>query len=359
MTPRRAGWVTGAVVLATLAALDIATAIARNATDAAAAADGGAIVISLALRLIPIAAAAGLLVAGIVASQRGRRAASVAATAAYVTVGLWVWWGSMNSPRAPEEDPLKYALELIAVFATTGTVFAMTAAVLAWWVARHTVGRDSAERVLALETTGLHGPRENWGEAMRAELASIEDPTERGRFAHSAGVFALRRGTGMWPVILAVFAGAGSAVVVFAAARMSFDRPRDRGIIGEPLLGLVLLLLVVAVVVGTLMGRSFRAGLETAVLAWVAVSVGTLAVEIPQAIAWFHDDGILLLDGAGAAGAGVDALGAALQPLTHYAFIFTAVAQFVVAVLAAAFAAMLVPVVHRLGVSRENHPQPT
>ena len=122
--------------------------------------------------------------------------------------------------------------------------------------------------------------------------------------------------------MLAALAGVGAGVVVFSAAHISFDRPGDRGILGEPIMGLVVLLLVAAVIAGTLIGRSFRAGLETAVLAWLAVYVGSVAVEIPQALAWYTTTGILLLDGEPAARAGVDALGAALQPITHSAFIF-------------------------------------
>ena len=50
--------------------------------------------------------------------------------------------------------------------------------------------------------------------------------------------------------------------------RSSLVRPSPGpGIVGEPLMGLVLLVLVMTVVAGTLIGRSFRAGLETAVLA--------------------------------------------------------------------------------------------
>ena len=100
-------------------------------------------------------------------------------------------------------------------------------------------------------------------------------------------------------------------------------------------------------IAGTLIGKSSRAGLETAVLAWLAIYVGTIAVEVPQALAWYHDERILLLDGEGAASAGVDALGSALQPITHYAFIFTSVSQLVIAVLTAAFAAMALRIAHR------------
>lgn len=105
-------------------------------------------------------------------------------------------------------------------------------------------------------------------------------------------------------------------------------------------MGLVVLLLVAAVIAGTLIGRSFRAGLETAVLAWLSIYVCSLAVEIPHAVAWYNEAGILLLDGEGAESAGVDALGAVLQPLTHSAYIFLSVSQLIIAVLAAAFGAM-------------------
>jgi hypothetical protein len=135
--------------------------------------------------------------------------------------------------------------------------------------------------------------------------------------------------------------------MVFSAARISFGRPRDRGIVGEPIMGLVVVLLVAVVIAGTLIGGSFRAGLETAVLAWLAIYVCSIAVEIPQAIAWYDDAGVLLLDGEGAAGAGVNAMGAALQPLTHYAFIVVSLLQLVIAVLAAALGALALSVVRR------------
>ena len=185
--------------------------------------------------------------------------------------------------------------------------------------------------------------------AMRAELASIDEPRHRAWFARSAALAAVRHGAGRWPGVLAVAAGATAAAVVYAAARVSFDRPRDQGIVGEPLMGVVLLVLVVTVAAGTLIGRSFRAGLQTAVLAWVSVYVATLAVEVPQALAWYHDAGLLLLDGEGAAGRGVDSLGAARQPVTHPAFVFVSVSQLAVAVLSAALGMLVVRLVWRPG----------
>lgn len=288
-----------------------------------------------------------------------RRAGWLAGTVALAAVGGWIWWRSLASPRAPGEDPAEYAGGLIANFVTVGAAFALAAAVVAWWIARKAVGRDGAERLLALETSSLNGERDRWGTAMRAELAGIDDPVERGRFGRSAAAAALRRGTGMWPVVIAAVAGVAAAVVVFSASRISFDRVQGRGIIGEPIMGLVPLIIVVSVIAGTLIGGSFRAGLETALLAWLAVYVCSVAVEIPQAVAWFDDDGVLLLDGEGAANHGVDALAAALQPLTHSAFVFVAVSQLVVAVLAAAFAAMALRTARRFGMPRDPRARPT
>ena len=339
MTPRRAGWLAGLVVFATVGALEWVVTIDRGGPESGDTMGGNGFALGAALRVIILATATGGLVASIAASKRGRRAAAFAAISAYLVVGLWTWWQSANSPAAPGEDPGRYALGLVTTFVTVGTAFALTAALIAWWIVRNAVGRDGPERVLALETASLHGSRNRWGAAMRAELASIDDPAQRRSFARSAAAAAFRHGTGRWPVILAAFAGIGAGVVVFCAARISFDRPRDRGIISEPLMGLVVVILVSAVVAGTLIGRSFRAGVETAVLAWIAVYICTIAVEIPQALAWYHEEGILLLDGEGAAGAGVDATAAALQPISHYAFIFVSVSQLVIAVLAAALGA--------------------
>jgi hypothetical protein len=276
-------------------------------------------------------------------------AAVVAAISSHVVPSDWVWWQCMNAPRTPDEDPVLHAVRSVATFLSVATAVALIAAVIAGWIAGSAVARDGAERVLALETASLHGPCGRLGAAMRAELASIDDPGQRSLFARSAAAMALRRGTGPWPAVLAVAAGVGAAVVVFMAARISFGRPRDRGIIGEPTMGLVMLLLVGTVIAGTLIGRSFRAGLETAVLSWLAVYVCTVAVEIPLAIAWYIDDGILLLDGEGAANSRVDAIGAALQPITHYAFIVMSVSQFVIAVMAAGFGAMALHAARRFG----------
>lgn len=358
MTPRLVGTLTGAVVFATMAALSGAVTVARNADETSFETDAAGLALSLGLGVAPIALAAGLLVGALAGSQRGRRAAAVAALCAYVAVGAWIWIQSSGSPRTPEEDPVRYALELVGSFVQIGTVFAIAAAVVAWWIARRGIGIDPAERELAVATASLSGPRDDWGTAMRAELVSIGESEERRRFAHSAALAAIRRGTGPWPVVLAGAAGVGAGIVTFAASRISFGSPDDgsRGIIGEPLFGLLPLILIAAVIAGTLLGGSFRAGLETAVLAWLATYATMLAVEIPEALRWYQDEGIFLLDGDPAVPPGTGPIDAALEPLTHSAFIFISVTLLVVAVLAAAVGALVLRIVRR--VRRANRSAP-
>ncbi len=56
------------------------------------------------------------------------------------------------------------------------------------------VGHDVPERLLALATAGLRGGRRTWGAAMRAELAAIDNDSERRRFAVGCALTALRTG---------------------------------------------------------------------------------------------------------------------------------------------------------------------
>lgn len=56
---------------------------------------------------------------------------------------------------------------------------------------------DAARRLLALATKGMPAHRIEWGAPLRAELASIEDPRDRRRFARSAGRAAFARGLGI------------------------------------------------------------------------------------------------------------------------------------------------------------------
>lgn len=89
----------------------------------------------------------------------------------------------------PEVGPVRYVLELIATFVTTGTAFALTAAVVSGWIVRNTMGRDAAECVLAVETTRVHGPPDRLG-AAAARLSATSTPaaTVHGRSSWQMGL---------------------------------------------------------------------------------------------------------------------------------------------------------------------------
>lgn len=361
MTPRAAGTVTGVVAFVALTGLAVVVTAARNADPASFSTDAAGLVSVVVITVLPIAIAAALLASAVAGRPRGLRAAVTAALVAYGLLGAWTWWLSTTSPRSPEEDSARYALELVQVFVQLGSVFAIATATVAWWIACHATGDDAPDRTLTLATTSLRGSRDIWGTAMRAELASIDDHDERRRFARSAASVALRRGTGRSPLVLAAATGVVVGIVTFAASRASFDRPGDgaRGIIGEPLLGLVPLALVVAVLCGTLLGRSFRAGIETTVLAWLAAYACMLAVEIPEAMRWFDDERVLLLDGERLARGEGERLDAALEPITHWAFTAFSVTLLVLAMLAAALGAAILRVARRRRAVRAGEPSAT
>lgn len=336
-TSVRVGWAVGIGAFAALAGLSLATTFARNADPSSYTTDAGGLMLLLLLGVGPTSLAVGLFASALAGTREGRWAALMAALASFALLGAWSWLRMTESPRQPEEDPLRFALELVQQYILTGTMFALAAAVVVWWIVRHATGGDGPERLLGVSTAALRGSRDEWGRGMRAELASIDPPADRAGFARSAAVFAVRRGTGPLPGFLAIGVGLSTGIVAFAASRIAFSNPDGaRGVIGEPVMALVPLLLIVAVVAATLRGRSFRAGLETALLAWLAAWSCWLAVTIPEAIRWYADAGVYLLDG--------DAIGitpdrAALEPLTHWAFQFMWMQLLVYAVLAAAFGA--------------------
>ena len=84
MTPGRVGWLTGSVAFAALAALQGAVMVTRAAAGADHEVSDVAGTVSLVLGAGLLAAACGLFASGVAGSRRGRRAALVAAVAAYL-----------------------------------------------------------------------------------------------------------------------------------------------------------------------------------------------------------------------------------------------------------------------------------
>lgn len=128
---------------------------------------------------------------------------------------------------------------------------------------------------------------------MRAELASIQDPKARGRFARSAARAAFRFRLG-----LSVGLGMVSAVLVAAATllasrlQLANDGP---GVIGVTVPVPTLFLLLVALVSAALTG-SFWIGVKAGALALAMSSVALFAVLAVEGLVWMDQRGVFVLD---------------------------------------------------------------
>jgi len=154
--------------------------------------------------------------------------------------------------------------------------------------------RDGAERLLAVATAGLPAHRAEWGAAMRAELAALDDADARRRFAHSAAAAAIRRGYGIC-LTLALGAAVIVAGVVLTASRVQLHAVGP-GVLPATVVVPAAVLLVVAFL-SARTARSFRFGLMTGLMALTASFVavfGVLAVEGPV---WMDRRGVFMLDG--------------------------------------------------------------
>jgi hypothetical protein len=155
-------------------------------------------------------------------------------------------------------------------------------------------GRDGSERLLAIATAGLPSYRSEWGAAMRAELASIDDPGARRRFARSAARTAFSRGLGV-SVGLGLLGAVLVAVAALTASRLQLANGGPGVLeVTVPVPAFILLLVALASAGRT---RSFRTGLTTGILALAASFVGLSAVLAVEGMVWMDRHGVFLLDG--------------------------------------------------------------
>jgi len=172
--------------------------------------------------------------------------------------------------------------------------------------------RDVWQLVLDLATADLPENRCAWGAALRAELAAIDPPAERRGFALGAVWAALRSGRphGAW------VRAAGVAVVVaggsFAASRWSLTHGQG-GVLGFWMAVPSVLLLAVALAAAW-RNRSFGSGLRAGVLAGLAALVAALAVGIPEALVWAHQQAGYLSTGDAVPPTWQSAVGDVLRP---------------------------------------------
>jgi hypothetical protein len=143
-------------------------------------------------------------------------------------------------------------------------------------------------------TAGLPPRRAAWGAAMRAELAAIDDPDERRRFARSAAAAAFVHGFGL-RLAFALGAGVVVAAVTLVASRIQLD-DGGPGVLGVTVLVPPLLLFAVALI-SARATRSFRFGLETGYLAMAVAFLAVSSVLAVEGLVWMDRQGVFMLDG--------------------------------------------------------------
>jgi len=156
------------------------------------------------------------------------------------------------------------------------------------------MSRDRAERLLARATTGLPPRRAEWGAAMRAELAALDDPDARRRFARSAAAAAFAHGYGL-RIAFALGTGVVVAALTLTASRMQLQAG-EPGVLSVTVPVPAILLLTVGMVAARV-ARSFRFGVETGALALAASFVAVFAVVALEGLVWMDRHGVFVLDG--------------------------------------------------------------
>jgi hypothetical protein len=254
------------------------------------------------------------------AGSEGRRVgARAAAVTAAAVLGLWVLLAWVRVEPVDAETTAEVIIQTVVFL---GLPFVVAAAAIAWHVARAARGSDVPARFLALATAGRSGPRAEWGAAMRAELAGIADPRERRAFALGCVLVALRIGWGRLPWLVAIGSFLAFAAGTLAASRIMLTGDRTGILAGFLWPGLCFL---VVGVIAARSGRSFRAGLESGVVGLLAALAGVLVVAAPEAITWYREAGVWIIDGdapaRGIAGPGA-AVGDALGGVTFFYLLF-------------------------------------
>lgn len=152
---------------------------------------------------------------------------------------------------------------------------------------------DRAERLLSLATTALPARRAEWGAAMRAELAAIEDAEARRRFARSAAAAAFSRGP-LLSLVLILGPAVVTAAATVAASRVQLAEGGPGVMLATVPVPALLLFAVAAIAAAA--GGSVRAGLVTGALALVACFVSVAATVALEGFLWMEQRGIWVLD---------------------------------------------------------------
>lgn len=156
-------------------------------------------------------------------------------------------------------------------------------------------GPDVPARLLSITTSGLPGTWHSWGQAMRAELESVEGDGARRRFALGCSLVAMRAGFAPRHIVV----GGATALLIsggaLAASRVMFAGSRV-GLFAYTLL-VPQVLLFLSSAGGASLKKSFRDGLMTGSLAFLLALIVILGVAVVEAQLWYDSGGIFILDG--------------------------------------------------------------
>jgi hypothetical protein len=170
------------------------------------------------------------------------------------------------------------------------TPLVVAGAILAYRVATRMRGTDFAERLMNLATA----EDEEWDRAMRAELASIDDPGERRRFALGCLLTTFRIGIGRGQWVIAATSGIFLALATLVTSRVQLGG--GTGIMGFTIYGPVLVLFVVSLVTAR-RGGSFHTGLVTGALTMLSALFFIFIVAGVEAARWWEMAGVYVMDG--------------------------------------------------------------
>jgi hypothetical protein len=256
---------------------------------------------------------------------RERRGAAVGGTVAFAAIAVFAAMIVDSSP-----DPSKL-LQFLGALAFLGVPYTLAGAIAGWHLAAATSGHDSAARLVGVTTS----ERGEWGTAMRAELASIDDPGERRRFAIGCARATLVAGPGRGPLLTALGAALLAALTTFAISRASLAGDQAGALF--PVIGLTAMVLLVVGAAGAAHRRSFRGGLVYAAAVAVAAFAGIVAVGLPESQLWAERAGAYILDGdAPRPGIGFDPVGDVVLSTLFFATLFWSPFPFIGAGLGAA-----------------------
>jgi hypothetical protein len=205
------------------------------------------------------------------------------------------------------------------------TAWLLAAWAIAYHSARAATGPDLPARLTSWSTAGRRGSSADWGAAMRAELASIDDPKERRRFALGCAWVAVRTGWGRGPLLVGAASAILFAVITLGASRMMLAGDRT-GLLAVVLVGGPQLLFGGVALTAAHLAHSFRTGLEYGAAVLLASLLGILSVAVPESIRWYDEAGTWLLDGDSPASGIPNAEAAvrdALGGLTFFFLLFT------------------------------------